>query len=133
MHVPAGARDAVLEARLQACLDKVGVAYLVERFGWDATRRWEDTLSLGVTRVTQKQRTRRMLKSAHSCARTHTHTQEQQRIGVARLFFHRPLVGVLDECTCSIPQHTSACPDSDPRPHITHTRMLCHAMQARTR
>ena len=46
--------------------------YLVEREGgWDARKEWGEVLSLG----------------------------EQQRLGMARLFFHRPRFGVLDECT----------------------------------
>lgn len=46
--------------------------YLLEReAGWDARKEWGEVLSLG----------------------------EQQRLGMARLFFHRPLFGVLDECT----------------------------------
>ncbi|CAA6660436.1 unnamed protein product [Spirodela intermedia] len=39
--------------------------------GWDATPNWEDILSLG----------------------------EQQRLGMARLFFQHPKFGILDECT----------------------------------
>jgi ABC-type uncharacterized transport system fused permease/ATPase subunit len=54
---------------MQEVLDVVGVGFLVEREGgWDTVKAWEDTLSLG----------------------------EQQRIGMARLFFHRPRFGVLD-------------------------------------
>ena len=46
--------------------------YLIEREGgWDARKEWGEVLSLG----------------------------EQQRLGMARLFFHRPRFGVLDECT----------------------------------
>lgn len=46
--------------------------YLIDREGgWDARKEWGEVLSLG----------------------------EQQRLGMARLFFHRPRFGVLDECT----------------------------------
>lgn len=68
-------------------LKLVGIDYLVERWqkdmpegesGWDYETKWEDVLSLG----------------------------EQQRTGMARLFFHKPKFGVLDECAHCIPWHT---------------------------
>jgi len=63
------------EAKLMALLELVRVPYLVEREGgWDAVAKWEDTLSLG----------------------------EQQRIGMARMYFHRPAFAVLDECTSAV-------------------------------
>jgi ABC-type uncharacterized transport system fused permease/ATPase subunit len=72
-HAPERASGDIL--RLQEALGRVGVLYLVERSGgWDATRKWEDLLSLG----------------------------EQQRIGLARLFFHKPAFAVLDECTSAV-------------------------------
>ncbi|XP_042519595.1 ABC transporter D family member 1-like [Macadamia integrifolia] len=62
----------ILDARLRSILENVRLIYLLEREGgWDATVNWEDILSLG----------------------------EQQRLGMARLFFHSPRFGVLDECT----------------------------------
>ncbi|KAJ4898758.1 ABC transporter D family member 1 [Raphanus sativus] len=63
----------VLDAHLKTILENVRLVYLLERdeSGWDATTNWEDILSLG----------------------------EQQRLGMARLFFHRPKFGILDECT----------------------------------
>jgi ATP-binding cassette subfamily D (ALD) long-chain fatty acid import protein len=46
--------------------------YLVEREGgWGTVKEWGEVLSLG----------------------------EQQRLGMARLFFHRPRFAILDECT----------------------------------
>ena len=64
-----------MEADLYQLLELVGVSYLVERSGgWDQRYKWEDVLSLG----------------------------EQQRIGVARLFYHHPQYGVLDECTSAV-------------------------------
>lgn len=62
-----------LDDRLRSILEDVRLVYLLERDerGWDATPNWEDVLSLG----------------------------EQQRIGMARLFFHNPKFGILDECT----------------------------------
>lgn len=62
-----------LDARLKIILENVRLNYLLERDegGWDANLNWEDILSLG----------------------------EQQRLGMARLFFHKPKFGILDECT----------------------------------
>ena len=61
--------------KLQGLLDLVGVGYLSSRqWKWVDTVRWEDVLSLG----------------------------EQQRIGMARLFYHSPQYGVLDECTSAV-------------------------------
>lgn len=61
-----------LDAKLLELLEVVRLRYLLDREGgWDATTEWEERLSLG----------------------------EQQRIGMARLFFHKPTFGILDECT----------------------------------
>ncbi|MCO5604122.1 hypothetical protein L7F22_058282 [Adiantum nelumboides] len=62
----------LLDRRLLATLQDVRLVYLLEREGgWDTSVNWEDMLSLG----------------------------EQQRLGMARLFFHQPKYGILDECT----------------------------------
>ncbi|KVI04747.1 AAA+ ATPase domain-containing protein, partial [Cynara cardunculus var. scolymus] len=62
----------ILDTHLKTILESVKLSYLFEREGrWDASQNWEDILSLG----------------------------EQQRLGMARLFFHKPRFGVLDECT----------------------------------
>jgi ABC-type uncharacterized transport system fused permease/ATPase subunit len=62
----------LLDQRLRSILEDVRLVYLLEREGgWDVTANWEDMLSLG----------------------------EQQRLGMARLFFHHPKFGILDECT----------------------------------
>ncbi|KAG9444196.1 hypothetical protein H6P81_015536 [Aristolochia fimbriata] len=62
----------ILDAQLRTILENVRLIYLLEREGgWDASLNWEDILSLG----------------------------EQQRLGMARLFFHHPKFGILDECT----------------------------------
>lgn len=62
----------ILDSHLQSILENVKLVYLLEREGgWDASQNWEDILSLG----------------------------EQQRLGMARLFFHKPRFGILDECT----------------------------------
>eukprot|EP00041_Stephanoeca_diplocostata_P005046 m.55299 g.55299 ORF g.55299 m.55299 type:complete len:1330 (+) comp15539_c0_seq7:165-4154(+) len=74
-YITPAARTEKDEARMLAALTQVGVPYLVDREGgWDTTKRWEDTLSLG----------------------------EQQRIGLARLLFHKPAFAVLDECTDAV-------------------------------
>lgn len=63
----------ILDSYLKTILESVRLSYLLEReeVGWDANLNWEDILSLG----------------------------EQQRLGMARLFFHKPKFGILDECT----------------------------------
>lgn len=62
----------ILDMHLKTILENVKLLYLFEREGrWDASQNWEDILSLG----------------------------EQQRLGMARLFFHKPRFGILDECT----------------------------------
>ncbi|KAL5753520.1 hypothetical protein ACOSP7_021740 [Xanthoceras sorbifolium] len=63
----------ILDMYLKTILDNVRLSYLLEReeVGWDANLNWEDILSLG----------------------------EQQRLGMARLFFQKPKFGILDECT----------------------------------
>lgn len=75
VHAGSGPPDASLAAldrRLRSILEDVRLVYLLDREGsWDAAANWEDMLSLG----------------------------EQQRLGMARLFFHRPKFGILDECT----------------------------------
>ena len=68
-------KDPELVARMEEIMGAVKLQYLVKREGgWGATRRWEDVLSLG----------------------------EQQRLGMARLFFHRPKFAVLDQCTDAV-------------------------------
>jgi len=63
------------EDKLMKLLEMVRVPYLVEREGgWDAVAKWEDTMSLG----------------------------EQQRIGMARMYYHSPKFAVLDECTSAV-------------------------------
>ena len=49
----------------------VRLRHLAERYSWDEEVEWGETLSLG----------------------------EQQRLGMARLFFHKPRFAILDECT----------------------------------
>ncbi|EDQ89564.1 uncharacterized protein MONBRDRAFT_8117 [Monosiga brevicollis MX1] len=67
--------DAEQMALLSELLASVQLSYLVERQGgWATEDKWEDVLSLG----------------------------EQQRLGMARLFFHCPTFGVLDQCTDAV-------------------------------
>ncbi len=64
----------VFPFRLRELLEVVQLSYLVEREGgWDAKANWADVLSLG----------------------------EQQRLGMARLFYHCPKFAVLDQVSIS--------------------------------
>eukprot|EP01025_Chloroclados_australasicus_P050975 TRINITY_DN5927_c0_g1_i3.p1 TRINITY_DN5927_c0_g1~~TRINITY_DN5927_c0_g1_i3.p1 ORF type:complete len:328 (-),score=26.50 TRINITY_DN5927_c0_g1_i3:275-1258(-) len=62
----------ILEEELVSLFQEVKLSHLLEREeNWDKIQDWSEILSLG----------------------------EQQRLGMARLYFHKPVYGVLDECT----------------------------------
>jgi ATP-binding cassette subfamily D (ALD) long-chain fatty acid import protein len=63
------------DADLLAILEKLDIAHVVQRpGGWDAEAEWADVLSGGL----------------------------QQRVAMARLFYHAPKFAILDECTSSV-------------------------------
>lgn len=62
----------LLDIHLDKLVSVVRLKYLINREGgWDTEKSWGDVLSLG----------------------------EQQRLGMARVFFHKPIFAVLDACT----------------------------------
>eukprot|EP01116_Phalansterium_solitarium_P008385 TRINITY_DN2223_c0_g1_i1.p2 TRINITY_DN2223_c0_g1~~TRINITY_DN2223_c0_g1_i1.p2 ORF type:complete len:430 (-),score=198.35 TRINITY_DN2223_c0_g1_i1:127-1416(-) len=64
-----------VDKRLDELMSLVELSYLVEREGgWNASRDWADVLSGG----------------------------EKQRVAMARLFYHKPAFGILDECTSAV-------------------------------
>ena len=66
---------AVTDRDLYKILQKVEIEQIVERDGgWDAEEEWRDVLSGGL----------------------------QQRVAMARLFYHAPKYAILDECTSSV-------------------------------
>ena len=66
---------AVTDRDLYKILQKVEIEQIVERDGgWDAQEEWRDVLSGGL----------------------------QQRVAMARLFYHAPKYAILDECTSSV-------------------------------
>ncbi|BGP43027.1 ATP-binding cassette long-chain fatty acid transporter pxa1 [Rhodotorula kratochvilovae] len=72
---PEFAKSGRTEADLMDILRKVHLAYLPDREGgYDVRKEWKDILSGG----------------------------EKQRMGMARLFYHLPKYGVLDECTSAV-------------------------------
>lgn len=64
----------VTDAHLAQLMEQVELSYLVKREGWDKDQDWGETLSMG----------------------------EQQRIAMARLFYHAPKYAILDECTSQL-------------------------------
>ena len=72
--------DVISAKELRRLLSEVDLEYLVEREGGlDAVVDWGSQLSLG----------------------------EQQRLGMARLFYHRPKFAILDECTSGVTVRSS--------------------------
>lgn len=62
------------EAELRELLATVDLQYLADREGLNTEVDWGEVLSLG----------------------------EQQRLGMARLFYHKPRFAILDECTSGV-------------------------------
>ena len=66
---------AITDADLLHYLEAVDIAHIVDRpKGWDAEDEWPAVLSIGL----------------------------QQRVAMARLFYHKPRYAILDECTSSV-------------------------------
>lgn len=92
-----------LDAHLRTILENVRLVYLLERQekGWDATPNWEDILSLG-----EQQRLGMVSRwifdlsflFTFSCFVSNV-SKTDFYLAQARLFFHHPKFGILDECT----------------------------------
>jgi len=68
------AERGITDEHLAALMDQVELRYLLTREGWEKEQDWGETLSMG----------------------------EQQRVAMARLFYHAPKYAILDECTSQL-------------------------------
>lgn len=64
----------VTDADLSSILRILDLQELIPTYGWDAEEEWRDVLSGGL----------------------------QQRVAMARLYYHKPKYAILDECTSSV-------------------------------
>ena len=65
----------ITDSDLEKWLDAVDITHILDRpNSWDAEDEWRDVLSIGL----------------------------QQRVAMARLFYHAPKYAILDECTSSV-------------------------------
>jgi len=67
-------KDPLNQQSIKELLEMVDLAYILERFGMDSINDWAVILSVG----------------------------EQQRVGMARLLYHRPKFAILDECSSAV-------------------------------
>lgn len=65
---------AVVDNHLLSIMKTLGLEDLVQEHGWDEEKEWKDVLSGGL----------------------------QQKVAMARLFYHKPRYAILDECTSSV-------------------------------
>lgn len=98
------AKDSINASRLRELLREVDLEYLVDREeGLGAEVNWGELLSLG----------------------------EQQRLGMARLFYHKPKFAILDECTSGVTVGLSSIlPECCARHVPGSTEMFKHASKA---
>jgi len=64
----------ITDDHLATLMDQVELRYILSRDGWEKEQDWAETLSMG----------------------------EQQRVAMARLFYHAPKYAILDECTSQL-------------------------------
>ncbi len=77
MAVPSSVTTSIVDDRIRELFKTFDLGHLLQLYGLDAVRNWDDVLSLG----------------------------EQQRVAMVRLMLHKPSVAMLDECTSAVDEH----------------------------
>ena len=77
-HVAPGSMAmGLVDEKISELFTQLNLVHLLDLYGLDAVRNWDDLLSIG----------------------------EQQRVAMVRLMLHRPSVAMLDECTSAVDEH----------------------------